>query len=244
MSSDTYTQSVKVNTGTGKTSATWTFTWTYSVAPTTNPVAPRTAWTSTTTTNGIDIGFSGFITSESFMSQSNRKKYSFTMTENGVTRARNVFASLMKAGNPDPVAVLNLNNLDLDIADPAMDALAVTAATGDFWYQANTGPGFGNLAQFGALHTGLAGQKPGKLVSNILKGTLDAPNPDNFPNNDNDIAAGNVQGAGYGPTAFAGITDPGSYSIVVTGVLKGNTATADQGFSVTSTTIENGGCQP
>ena len=60
----------------------------------------------------MNLGFSGFVASESYQKQSNRHKYSFTMVDGGNTRARNVSASLMK--DSATLASLDLNNVDTD----------------------------------------------------------------------------------------------------------------------------------
>jgi hypothetical protein len=47
-----------------------------------------------------------------------------------------------------------------------------------------------------------------------------------------------------GPYAgsFDSLTEAGSYTVVVAGTLKGNSSSADFGFSVTSNLIQIGGC--
>jgi hypothetical protein len=75
---------------------------------------------------------------------------------------------------------------------------------------------------------------------NIVTGN-DADPRDNFAGNNNDLAAGNVHIGPYSGL-FTGLTESGAYTVVVAGSLKGNSASADFGFSVTSSLIEIGGC--
>jgi hypothetical protein len=233
-----YTQVVQVNVNSPAPVAqrgNWKFTYTYNVTPQApGSVTSRTAWTSESTGGTVNVGFTGFVASESFMKQSNRNKYSFTMIDGGVTRARNVWATLSGPASGS----IDLNNVDTDL-DLVNDALAVGPATADFSYFANGGI-FGNSAVFGALHA--AGRKPANSASNILNGVNDtAVYVDDFAGNNNDLAAGNVH---TGPFAgsFPGLTQAGNYVITVSGTLKGNSSSADLGFSVTSNIVSIGGC--
>ena len=182
----------------------------------------------------MNLGFSGFVASESYQKQSNRHKYSFTMVDGGITRARNVSASLMNGSAT--LASLDLNNVDTD-GDTINDGLAVGGAVDDFDYFANGGI-FGNSAVFSALHA--PARKSANSVVNILTGNDAAP-ADNFAGNNNDLAAGNVHIGPYSGS-FNGLTEPGTYTVVVAGSLKGNSSSADFGFSVTSNLIQIGGC--
>ena len=211
----------------------WKFTYTYAITPT--AVAPQTAWTSEVTGGSVNLGFSGFVASESYQKQSNRHKYSFTMVDGGITRARNVSASLMNGSAT--LASLDLNNVDTD-GDTINDGLAISGAVNDFVYFANGGF-FGNSAVFSALHA--PAQKSANSVVNIVKGITDGTPLDNFAGNDNDLAAGNVHIGPYSGS-FNGLTEPGTYTVVVAGSLKGNGSSADFGFSVTSNLIQIGGC--
>jgi hypothetical protein len=242
LTSTTYTQVAQVDiTTNGPTKGNWKFTFTYNIAPIQPSVAAYTAWTSETTGGTVDISYAGFLTSESFLKQSNRNKYSFTMTENGVTRARNVAAQLQILNGlvwENVGAPVSLNNVDTDL-DTNNDGVAVVPASADFPYFANGGI-FGNSAVFGALHT--TGFKPQNSAWNILQGLNDTLNfVDNFSGNNNDLAAGNIQIAPIGGT-FAGLTGAGSYRILISGTLKGNSGAADTGFSVSSNTTIIGGC--
>jgi hypothetical protein len=222
----------------GATKGNWDFTFTYEVAPKDLTVAPRTAWTYEDIGGSVNIDFSGFVASESYQKQANRQKYSFTMVDGGITRARNVSASLTK--DSATLASLNLNNVDTngDIIIDDNDGLAVVSAVDNFDYFANGGV-FGNSAVFSALHA--PAKKSANSVVNIVKGIADATSADNFAGNDNDLAAGNVHIGPYSGS-FDGLTEPGNYTVVVAGSLKGNSSSADFGFSVTSNLIQIGGC--
>ena len=183
----------------------------------------------------MNLGFFGFVASESYQKQSNRHKYSFTMVDGGITRAREVSASLMNGSAT--LASLDLDNVDTN-GDLTNDGLAVDDAVDDFDYFANGGI-FGNSTVFSALHA--PARKSANSVVNIVKGIADADPADNFAGNNNDLAAGNVHIGPYSGS-FDGLTEPGTYTVVVAGSLKGNGSWADFGFSVTSNLIQIGGC--
>ena len=129
-----------------------------------------------------------------------------------------------------------MNNVDTD-GDTINDGLAVGGAADDFDYFGNGGI-FGNSAVFSALHA--PGRKSENSVVNIVTGRRWSP-ADNFAGNNNDLAAGNVHIGPYSGS-FNGLTEPGAYTVVVAGSLKGNSSSADFGFSVTSNLIQIGGC--
>ena len=56
------------------------FTYTYAITPT-QAVAPETAWTSEVNRGSVNLGFSGFVASESYQKQSTRHKGPFTMVD-------------------------------------------------------------------------------------------------------------------------------------------------------------------
>jgi hypothetical protein len=243
LASASYTQQVIVSIASGINKGNWKFTYTYGITPNSpGSVAAETAWSSVVDSTTVDVGFTGFVASESFLKQSNKNKYSFTMVDGGVTRARDVSATLQKSdglGGWTDVSTLDLNNLDTDL-DTFNDALAIVPAGLDFTYFANGGT-FGNSAVFGALHS--SSGKPGNLVTNILKGISDGSSfVDNFAGNDNDLASGNVHGGPFSGT-FYGISSDGSYRVKITGTLKGNGGSAsDLGFTVGSSSVVIGGC--
>jgi hypothetical protein len=244
--SNSYTQSVVINVnGSGIPAAqkgNWTYVFTYAVTPLTpGTVAAYTAWTSEVETTTVDVAFTGFVASESFQKQGSRSKYSFTMVDSGVSRARNVVATLQKAdglGGWIDIAIADLNNVDTD-ADLVNDALAIAPALTNFTYFGNGGI-FGNSAVFAALHA--TGNKLANAVDNIVKGISDGSSfVDNFAGNDNDLASGNVHGGPFAST-FLGLSDSGDYRVRVSGALKGNSGLADLGFSVGSSSVVIGGC--
>lgn len=238
LTSTTYTQNatVKGQNGNGN----WNYEWTYTIAPIVVAVPAHTAWTFEETGGSVDIGFAGFMASESFQKQSNRNKYSFTMIDDGVTRARNALATLQLSdgvGGWANVATGDLNNVDTN-ADTINDALAIEAATTDFSYFGNGGR-FGNAAVFPALHS--TGGKSANTVTNILNGTSDGSPADNFAGNNNDLAAGAVHLAPF-EGAFADVSTAGAYRVLISAVLKSNSGSADFGFSVSSSQTVIGGC--
>ena len=138
--------------------------------------------------------------------------------------------------NGTTLASLDLNNIDTD-GDTINDALTVGGAVDDFAYSGNGGI-FGNSAVFSALHA--PGRKSANSVVNIVTGNDAAP-ANNFAGNNNDLASGEVHIGPYSGS-FNGLTEPGTYAVVVAGTLKGNSSSAEFGFSVTSNLIQIGGC--
>lgn len=221
-----YTDTSTVNGLNGK--GNWTFTYNYSSSPNTATVDAHTCWTSEETGGTVDVGFSGFISSESYLKQTSRDKYSFTLTEpdglgGTLSRVQNVSAQLQKFDGT------NWNN----VGDPiAYGTLPVTATAADYEYFGNGGV-FGNSAVYSALHA-TGGGKAATNVSAILL-------EDNFANNDNDLVNGNVHEADYNGS-FPGISEAGDYRVQVSGTIKGNAGAVGQQFSVTSSQLVIGGC--
>lgn len=242
----TFEQSVPVPGTNGN--GNWKFTWTYEIAPNADydvdpatpgvQVAAFTAWTSTQSGSlTVDVGFSGFVSSESYLKQNSTTKYSFTMIDSGVTRARNVNATLESSFDNStwtPLATMNLNNLDTD-GDLINDALAVSPTITDYEYYGNGGV-FGNSAVYSSLHAGTGSPM---LVNAILTS-------DTFANNNNDLANGNVHQANYGGTWLGVPGDPNGaallYRTVITGTIKGNNGSGSQSFSVGSNPIVTNAC--
>ncbi len=132
---------------------------------------------------------------------------------------------------------MSLDNTDTDL-DTINDGLAIVPASSDFSYSANGGV-FGNATAFPALH--YASGKSANGVYNILNGITDGSPADNFAGNNNDLAAGNVHTAPFG-SSFAGLSDAGTYRILISGTIKGNSGSANVEFSVSSNLIVIGGC--
>jgi hypothetical protein len=249
LSSSTYSQSSVINGLNGR--GNWSFAWGYTIAPDSVndididtagvQVAAQTAWNSAETGGTVDVPVAGFISGESFLKQSTKNKYSFTMLENGVTRARNVSAQLQVSdgigGWTNVGAPVSLNNVDTDL-DTVNDGVAIVPAAADFSYFGNGGI-FGNSAVYSSLHA--SGGKAANGVSNILNGVADGANSDNFAGNNNDLAAGNVDQAPFSGL-FSGITTGGVYRTNVSGSIKGNGGAADFMFSVNENTTVIGGC--
>ena len=229
LSSDSYTQDVTVllalRLRPGQR-GTWKFTYTYNVTPTTPTVDPATCWTCSVNNSGaVDVNFTGFISSESFLrnNNTNTQKYSFTLGD----RVLNVTAQLQMFDGT------GWN----DVGSPIVYAspLAVTASVNDYNYYGNAGY-FGNSAVYSFLDTATPGNNLGGRSINTILTT----SPDNFVGNNNDLASGNVQEADVSGL-FTGVTD-GTYRIVVSGSVKENAGTAVEGFSVNSTVVNVNGC--
>ena len=233
LGSDTYTQTVNGTRG-------WKWTYTYNITPTPTQLSvdPQTCWTSEVAGGTVDVGFGGFISSESYLKNGSKTKYSFTLTEpdpNGGTplsRAQDVSAQLQKSDG-----LGGWNNVGLPIV---YGTLPVTATVADYTYFGNAGI-FGNSAVYSALHATGGGQ-PESLVS--------GPNPDTTPgilyqdtfaNNNNDLANGNVHQANY-TGDFPGLTEAGDYRVFMTGTIKGNSSQANLTFNVASNIVVIGGC--
>jgi hypothetical protein len=226
LTSTSYTQTVNQARG-------WKRTFTYNITPISASVAADTCWTSEETGGTVDVGFTGFVCSESFQKQTSRSKYSFTLA----SRVSNVEVALQKLDGSTWSTIQG--PVFVPEADPTTGLLPVTPATEDFHYFANSGF-FGNSAVFGALHyaNGKSENSVGKILNGISDGTTYV---DNFAGNNNDLAAGNVHVAHY-TGEWEGLTEAGTYRTRVTGTLKGNAGQADVGFVVTSDVLVIGGC--
>jgi hypothetical protein len=238
LSSDSYTKSANVVVNPPASAdrrGNWTFTWTYDITPLAS-VPPKTCWTSVVDGGDsfVDVGFSGFISSESFAqinqgANNGRKKYSFTADN----RVRNVVAQLQESTDGGTT----WNDVGEPIPFGTDDGtgnyiLAVTPTTADYLYYGNAGV-FGNSVVYGYLHA--PGYNGAAYVSAILLGP-----PDNFDGNDNDIANGNVHQANFGDMFYdLGV---GDYRILLTGTIKGNDGISGFDFGVTSNLTEIGGC--
>jgi hypothetical protein len=224
-----YTQTAPADGLNGK--GNWTFTYNYSVAAV-GSVDAGTCWTCSTETGGtVDIDFTGFISSESFLKNNNTgtQKYSFTLLDSLLqSRVLNVTAVLQYSANG-----LFTDTVDVStITYPS--PLPVTATTADYSYFGNAGV-FGNSGVYANLHA--TGYLPAKLVSLIL-----TTPPDNFAGNNNDLASGNVHEADYSGS-FTGLTQAGSYRIAVSGSVKENSGNGTQPFSVSGTPIIISDCE-
>jgi hypothetical protein len=234
-SSGPVTQTVIIKTGSGANQCWWEFTWSYTWQPKVDmaSVEPKTCWTSEETGGTVDVGFDGFVSSESYLKNGSKTKYSFTLTEPDplggapLSRVQGVSAQLQKFDD-DNSAWLDQGSAIL------LGTLPVTATTTDYTYYGNAGV-FGNSMVYSALHA----PAPGSGID--YASVSDILSADNFANNNNDLASGNVHQADYAGD-FPGLTEAGSYRIVVSGTIKGNSGSANVGFSVSSSIIVIGGC--
>jgi hypothetical protein len=239
----------------------WHYTWTYTITPVNtvehpSTVGPLTSWdVDASGSLTVDVGFNGFVSSESFLQSSKTNKYSFTLLENGLTRVRGVTGQL--ESSPDGVdgwtavgSPADLNNADTD-GDSVNDALDVSSTGADYSYFGNGGV-FGKSTVFGALHA--LGRKAANFVVGILNGTpstlitdVEYTYKDNFAGNNNDLAAGNVHEADYSGTWLGVPGDPNGgtlyYRTVISGTIKGNASIGSEPFSVASIPVVIGGCQ-
>jgi hypothetical protein len=237
LSSDTYTQDVTVNVGPPNPQGqrgNWKFTYTYNVAPTTLTVDPATCWTCSVDAGGaVDVNFTGFVSSESFLknNNTNTQKYSFTLLDSALaSRVLNVTAQLQKQ-NPD-LTWSDVTGQTISYGP----SLPITASVNNYNYYANAGT-FGNSAVLSNLDAPTPGNNSGGRSINTILTT----SPDNFAGNNNDLAAGNVHQADYSGS-FPGVVASGSYRIVVSGTVKDNAGSGFEPFSVSSTVVNVNGC--
>jgi hypothetical protein len=250
--SDTNDRSVNVNNSHDPNKGHWTFTWHYALTPT-GPVDPQTCYTCEETGGGgsINIAFCGFVAGESFLSKSGgtdkwNKKYSFTLTnDDGSSRVTNVQATLQRSTDGgmtwfdvqgpfavDTSFIQHCGRQTDSIGGSFCDGLGLVV---DYIYDANAGVGGNSPSIFNNLHSSGVGMPIGTYLApdytdNIMSGA--PPSPDNFAGNDHNLC-------NYSDTApfnveFDGITDAGDYQVHITGTVKGNSATADQQFTVSS----------
>jgi hypothetical protein len=213
----------------------WTFTYNYNVT-TVGSVGEATCWTCQETGGTVDVNFTGFVSSESFLNNRNTgtKKYSFTLLDSlGISRVSGVSAQLQYSAD-------GLFDDTVDVGSPMTftDPLPVTGSTTNYTYYANTGV-YGNSAVYNFLDAPTPGNNGGGRLINAI---LTTNPPDNFAGNDNDLANGNVQEADYSG-AFTGLTQAGSYRISVSGIVKDNSGTGYQHFTVTGGGTVIGGCE-
>jgi hypothetical protein len=227
LSSWNYTQTATVAGLNGK--GNWTFTFNYSSSPKIADVAAGTCWSCAETGGTVDVGFSGFVSSESYLNNRNTgtTKYSFTLLDSlGASRVLGATAKLQYSAD-------GLFDDTVDVGTIAFtDPLPVTSTVNDYLYYGNAGV-FGNSAVFSQLHA-IGGGKPATNVSAILL-------EDNFANNNNDLTNGNVQEADFSGS-FTGLTQAGSYRVVISGTVKDNAGSGFEAFSVTSNSTIIGGC--
>jgi hypothetical protein len=227
-----YTNTAMVNGLNGH--GNWTFTYNYSTSPNTALVSGGTCWSCQQTGGTVDVDFTGFVSSESFLNNrnTNTKKYSFTLLDSlGVSRVSGTTAQLQYSADG-----LFDDTQDLGTITFTPDPLTVTPSVNNYLYYGNAGV-FGNSAVYSYLDAPTPSNNlGGRYINNILQ----LP-PDNFAGNNNDLANGNVQEADYSGS-FTGLTQAATYRISVSGTVKDNFGTGYQPFTVTSSNVIIGGC--
>jgi hypothetical protein len=221
LSGSTYTQSVDVNQN-------WTYTWTYAVTPTTtDPIAAKTAWVYDRTLGGsgtADVDVSTMIAGESVVVSSQFPapgKYSFSLLESdGVTnRVQN-----LKYTVTDTVS----NTVTMTVPGAEVPVLQHGAVAGvDLIIKSYNGGEYGvKSLLWGSPENTSTSQTLPQSMSWIL-------NHDYPSNNDNGGAGGLAMSVDVvQPVTFT--LPPSTYNINLSGVVKGNSTSADQPFTLTN----------
>ena len=214
----TYKKSVTINGLNGN--GNWKFEWTYSpVAPV--GVAARTAWDliSSTSSGDAEVEITGFVAGQSVVKKVKAAKdwnFKISHTINDGLGGHRVVALAYSVDGGTPVYFDPFTQLQLE--------------TGvDFYYAQNSGNnGYTNLLVDGAFVNVI--QNGGKAA---YSGELD-----DFLGND---AALGERVNFFGPKVTLG---NGTHSIVLTGIVKGNSGVGDLGINIQKTvTIDAQGCQ-
>jgi hypothetical protein len=225
LTSGTYTQTVKVSVGSGATGRTYTYTYTYNVTPTSNPVAALTAWDLVNDNGGglahVDVGAN--IAGESALSSAKHDlKYSFSIVDGDGNRVQNLVVTVTDVNTS---AVVGTFPAGSTVVTNAPGALVGDPGALDFLYTTNAGSnGVTSLLTNGDART-------------IL-------NTDSFAGNQNGGADGSALAWAVMDTVGLDL-GPGDYTVTLTGVVKGNSASANLPFSVSQTLhIIGQGCGP
>jgi hypothetical protein len=210
-SSSLYTQSLQTTVGTGSSRRTYTYAYTYNINPT-GPVTAFTAWDLKSTTGGgtAQIDLTAQVAGESVVQNSQNgkvgTKFSFSIRNaDGTNRVTNLNMSVDGTSYP----------LGNTIVENCPGCLAGATGAVDFLYTSNAGMN-GNTAL---------------LVNGDARTIL---NGDAFAGNDN----GGSDGTALAKAIIDQVTvnlGVGDYSVVLTGVVKGNNALANLSFSVGGT---------
>lgn len=211
-----YTQTNKIDGGTGKSSWTYTYTYTYAVAPTQASVDPKTAWTLVNAEHGdpATLDISGFIASQSVQKRTGSFKTSHTVAG----RIENLKYTLYSVeGLVETLVETN--------------SLAHTVASGqNFGYTAT------QVSNASLAHLLISNNS---LVSDIQQGkvgnTATPQDFDNFAGNDN-VGA---EQAVITPVSIQ-LPGAGNYKVVVEGRVKGVDGAVDSSFTVTRNITFNG----
>jgi hypothetical protein len=217
----TYTQSVTVNGLNGR--GNWTFTWTYTIAPTQPAVDPLTAWTlfGSNGPGGVTLTFNAQIAGESVLVSKQYPspgKFSFSLWDPTIgNRVQNLALTVSDGVNSQTAYPTST------VVKNAPGAMPGAPGAVDFNYTTNAGSnGSTALLKNGDART-------------IL-------NTDVFAGNNNGGADGSALAyAQMSPVQFT--LGAGSYTLTLTGVVKGNSANATQSFGVQENLIIIGqGC--
>jgi hypothetical protein len=210
LTSNSYTQFSSVTVGTGPSQRTYKYTYTYTLAPNVASVDPRTAWTLQSSDLTVpDATIGGYIVGLSTQARSGGNwnlKASFTMNDGTLTGTR---VTDLNAAVTDPSSVTT--NYPL---------LTTLGASNGFTYASNAGT-------FGPTNQLFENANPADIVGGTAASNGGAF--DNFAGNNNDVAETAVITAVNVPLAGAG-----SYTVTITGNVKGNSGGLAQGFSATS----------
>jgi hypothetical protein len=207
----TYTQTAQLTAGAGPTQRTYTYHYTYIVAPT-GPVAAFTAWDLVNTSGGgtAQIALTAEIAGESVVYNPNNSrigtKYSFSLRHpNGSSRVTDLVLTVNGVAHP----------VSSTIVENCPGCLAGALGAVDFDYVSNAGMyGVTSLLANGDART-------------IL-------NTDSFAGNDN----GGSDGRSLAKAVVDQVTvnlGIGEYHVLLTGIVKGNNASANIPFTVAGT---------
>jgi hypothetical protein len=218
-----YNQSVTLNGLNGK--GNWSYTWAYTVTANSDPGAEHTCWNedSSETTNA-ELTFDARIMGLSTTVQkgSTIPKASFTLTDALGTRVQGLSYEL----TDETSTIVSFGSVDHSIKVGA-DYPDQGYFFGEL-YQGNANAGTGNVAQLAQFN--------GKTVGTIL-------DTDGFANNNtNRGGATTVHVADTTPITLS-IAAAGTYSLKMSGSIKGNDGTITSGFSVASKIcVDAGSC--
>jgi hypothetical protein len=210
----TYTQSSSTVPGLNG-SGNWKFIWSYTIAPTTNPVAPLTAWDLVQTT-GDGFAVNADIAGESVLKSSNPKlgtKFSFSLLDSlGVSRVTGLNVAVYQGTSTTPT---NYPATSTYVKNAPGAKVGEPGAV-DFFYTENAG------------HNGVVSL----LQNNQQARTI--LNTDNFAGNNDGGADGSALAkVTLDPVALLSLATD-DYKITLTGTVKGNSASADIGFKLST----------
>jgi hypothetical protein len=214
----TYTQTETVKSGSGSTQCWWDFTWTYKITANQTSVEPRTAWTlQSSELSPAMVTLSGYLAGQSTVRKSSDSKNPWTFKASHTMSYIDPLTGQAVARLQNPTATLYDSGGNI-VWGP--QALAYSLETGvDYFYNQNAGTN-GPIGQL----------VNGYNVNNIQNGLVpsdDGLSWDNFAGNNTTLGERvNLQ-----QVKFA-ITNPGVYTLSITGTLKDVAGLASFPFSV------------